>query len=234
MDFNETTIHNPITCQNRPGMNHLRPHQVFDKVEEADRLAVICLPQRNSLTSMLERAILVSLLKITKPLQIFEFGTYFGETTLILAANSKAQVYSLDLDQDHLEQMADKLDEFEMANVRRRLPARLAFQGTPYETHIKTLLGDSTAFDLSPFYQKMDFILIDGGHQLGVVTSDTQQAFHLLHPGRLQCIVWHDYGNPHYQITDYLDDLSHELQLFHVIDTTFVFYLNNGYSNLFT
>ena len=34
-------------------MNHLRPHQVFDRVERADCLARICLPRRYSLTSML-------------------------------------------------------------------------------------------------------------------------------------------------------------------------------------
>ncbi|MEW6659541.1 MAG: class I SAM-dependent methyltransferase [Thermodesulfobacteriota bacterium] len=208
-------------------MNHLRPHKVFDKVAPADRLATICLPQRESMTSMLERAILISLLKIIKPRKIFEFGTYLGEATVNLAANSEATIHSLDLGEDHLGEAKTKLDELEFSYATSRLPNRLAFQDTQYEKRIVPMLGDSTTFDFSPYFHQFDFIVIDGGHQIEVVRSDTQQAFKMLHQQSPGCIVWHDYGDPRWQITEYLDDLSKELDLYHVSDTAYVFYLNN-------
>ena len=208
-------------------MNHLRPHKIFDNVAEIDRLATICLPQRDSMTSMLERAILISLLKIIKPRKIFEFGTYLGEATLNLAANSKANIFSLDLGENHLEEAKTKLNEVEFSYVTTRFPTKLAFQDTQYERRIETLLGDSTTFDFSPYFHQMNFIVIDGGHQLEVVRSDTQQAFKMLHQDNPGCIIWHDYGDPRWQITDYLDDLSNEVDLYHVLETAYVFFLNN-------
>lgn len=208
-------------------MKHLRPHQVPDKVEGKDRLAAIYLIGHDSQTSMLERAILISLLKIIKPRKVFEFGTYMGETTLMLAANSEATVYSLDLDENLFETQT-KLDEVETVNIKKKFPHRLAFQETPFESRIKTLLGDSTTFDFSPYFQRMGLILIDGGHHIDVVKSDTQQAFKMLQPDNPGCIVWHDYGNPNYQITEFLDNLAKEIDLYHVIDTGYVFYSTNG------
>ena len=102
-------------------MNKLRPHQIFDRVEEDDRLALICLPRQHSLTSMLERAILASLLKLVKPRGIFEFGTYLGESALISSANTGAKVYSIDLDSDQLQETQTKLGiKAKPHNARRK------------------------------------------------------------------------------------------------------------------
>jgi hypothetical protein len=207
-------------------MIHLRPHQVPEKVEERDRLAVIYLISRNSQSSMLDRAILVSLLKILKPRKIFEIGTYMGETALILAANSEAAIYTLDLDEKLFEAQT-KLDETELVSIKKRFPTKLIFQDTPYESRIKTLVGDSTTFDFSPYFQQMDLIIIDGGHHIDIVKSDTQQAFKMLHPNNPGCILWHDYNNPRHQITEYLDNISNEIDLYHVVDSAYAFYLNN-------
>lgn len=209
-------------------MECLRPNQVFAGVEETERLAVVCLPLRHSLTSMLERAILASLLKLVKPRNVFEFGTYLGESALILAANTDASIYSIDLDENRLQGALTKFDEFELANVKRRFSDGLVFQGTQYEHRIKTLIGDSTIYDFSPFYQQIDFVLIDGGHHIDVVESDTHQAFKMLSADHPACIVWHDYGNPNYEITGYLDDLSHQFELYRVAETSYVFFMNNA------
>ena len=180
---------------------------------------------------MLERAILASLLKLVKPRTVFEFGTYLGETTLILSANTNAEVFSLDLDEDHLHggirTKLPKLDEFELTNVQRRLSEKPVFQGTEYRDQVETLIGDSTAYDFSCFHQRIDFVLIDGGHHINVVHSDTQQAFKMLSLDHPACIVWHDYGNPNYRITEYLDDLSRQFELYHVAETSYVFFVKN-------
>lgn len=208
-------------------MKQLRPHQVFDRIDKTDRLSKICLPHRHSLTSMLERAILTSLLKIVKPRIAFEFGTYFGETTMVIAANTGAKVYSIDLDESHVEERDSKLDGFEVTNVQRRISENAVFQGTKYESQIETITGDSRAYDFSHFYQRINFVLIDGGHHIDVVRSDTRQALKMLAPDHPACILWHDYGNPHYKITDYLNDLSGEFDLYHVDETNYVFFMKN-------
>ena len=215
-------------------MNHLRPHQVFDRVERTDCLARICLPRRYSLTSMLERAILSSLLKIIKPHTAFEFGTYLGETTLILAANTTAKIYSIDLDQSQMQKgIRTKLDKFELVNIRKRFSEEPVFKATEYEKRIETLAGDSTTYDFSPFYQEIDFVLIDGGHHVDVVASDSQQALKMLSLDRPACVLWHDYGNPHYRITDYLDELCRKFELWHVDETTYVFLMINVDEKIF-
>ena len=76
----------------------------------------------------------------------------------------------------------------------------------------------------------MQFVLIDGGHQLEVVTKDTENAFRLIDPSKPGCIVWHDYLNPHYQITEYLDGLSAEHRLYHVQETKYVIYFNEHFA----
>jgi predicted O-methyltransferase YrrM len=208
-------------------MKHLRPHDVFDRVKREDRSSVICLPHVHSLTSMLERAILVSLLKLIKPCTVFEFGTYLGESTLMLAANSNAKVYTIDINNHLLHELDTKLDKFEEGNVQRHLNEQALFQETEYEGRIETIIGDSNNYDFSPFYNRIDFVLIDGGHHVEVVESDTQQALAMLSPKNPACIVWHDYGNPNYEITDCLDSLSGELELFHVAETGYVFFIKN-------
>ncbi len=208
-------------------MECLRPNQVFGQVEETDRLAAVCLPRRHSLTSMLERAILASLLKLVKPRSVFEFGTYLGESALILAANTNASIHSIDLDENRLLGARPKFDEFELTNVQRRFSDKPVFQGTEYEDRIQTITGDSTTYDFSRFYGQMDFVLIDGGHHVDVVKSDTHHAFKMLTPDHPACILWHDYGNPNYRITDYLDDLAQQFELYHVAETSYVFVMKN-------
>ncbi|MEN6325471.1 MAG: class I SAM-dependent methyltransferase [Syntrophomonas sp.] len=204
----------------------LRPHHVLDNVTNGDRFVHIILPNQKSLTSMLEKAIIVALLKIIKPTKVFEFGTSIGETTLMLAANSNALVYTIDINNELMETMG-KLDEREINNANSRICEELIFSSTQYENNIHTIISDSTTYDFSKFSEDMDFILIDGGHHIDVVKSDTNNAFKMLSLQRPSCIIWHDYGNPYYQITDFLDDLAKDMKLYHVAETGYVFYVSN-------
>lgn len=209
-------------------MKHLRPHQLFDHVEREDRLVSLCLPRANSLTTMLERAVLAALLKLVKPSKIFEFGTNVGESALIMAANTDATVYSLDLNREDMELVAALFDEHEVRNVESRFAQQPVFGGDECAGRIETLKGDSQTFDYSPYHEKIDFVLVDGGHHLEVVKSDTANAMKMLSGGRPACIVWHDYGNPNYRITEYLEELSGVHELWHVAETSYVFFIGNA------
>lgn len=49
----------------------------------------------------------------------------------------------------------------------------------------------------------------------------------------MSCIAWHDYGNPNYpDNTNYLNNLSEELSIFHVEETMVCFCLKNASSSL--
>ena len=210
-------------------MKHLRPHQLFDRVETEDRLVSLCLPRADSLTTMLERAVLAALLKLVKPRKIFEFGTNVGESALIMAANTDAIVYSLDLEREDLELVAALFDEHEVRNVESHFTQPPVFGGgNGCAGRIETLKGDSRTFDYSEYHGKMDFVLVDGGHHLEVVKSDTANAMKMLSGGRPACIVWHDYGNPNYRITEYLEELSRVHELRHVAETSYVFFIANA------
>ena len=202
-------------------MHCLRPHTIFDLLDENEKLATIPLPGKHSLTSMLERAILTALVKLGRPETIFEFGTYIGETTTLLALNSKATVFTVDLDEITAK---TPLDDFEKKNFATGRQGEKMFHGLAETGRIKELHGDSTTMDLSRFTGQIDFILIDGGHHIDVVASDTEQAFKMLRGGKRGFIVWHDYKNPRYEITGFLDRLSRDIALYHVEETTYVFY----------
>lgn len=205
----------------------LRPHRIFDLVPPGEKAATICLPEKKSVTSMLERGILLSLVKAVKPGTIFEFGTFLGETTFMLAENSSAHVHTLDLGSSFDSAI---LDGFEKKNLAGHRSEKKQFEDRACSSRVTQLLGDSTLFDFTPYLRRMQFVLIDGGHQLEVVTKDTASAFQMLDPAMPGCIIWHDYLNPHYQITEYLDGLSSEHRLYHVEETKYVVYFNEHFA----
>lgn len=206
-------------------MNHLRPHKIFNLLDENDRMASISLPFQYSVTSMLERGILISLVKAVCPQTIFEFGTYLGEMTRMFAENSSAHIFTLDLGAEF---SSGKLDGYEKKNLSQSLQQKKMFHDMNGQNRITELFGDSTTFDFNTYLGKMDFILIDGGHYIDVVRSDTENALKMLSSQHQSCIVWHDYKNPAYEITDYLDKLSEEIPLYHIEETNYVFFINNS------
>lgn len=206
-------------------MKHLRPHRIFNLLEEKDRMAWISLPFQHSVTSMLERGILMSLLKVVQPRTVFEFGTYLGEMTRMFAENCCARIFTLDLGAGF---SSGKLDDYEQKNLSQSLRQQKMFYDSEHRDRIIELFGDSTTFDFTPWLGTMEFILIDGGHHIDVVRSDTENALKLISPHAPGCIVWHDYLNPVYEITGFLDTLSETLPLFHVEETKYVFYLSNN------
>jgi hypothetical protein len=85
---------------------------------------------------------------------------------------------------------------------------------------VTTLFGDSTTFDFSPYHASIDFTFIDGGHDLVTVQSDTENSLKMASRGKPSAIAWHDYGNKEYpELTQYLDELAKERDIFHIQDT---------------
>ena len=54
------------------------------------------------------------------------------------------------------------------------------------------MLGDSAAFDYSPYRNNCSLIFVDGSHAYNYGLSDTRAALEMVEPGGV--IVWLDYG----------------------------------------
>lgn len=108
--------------------------------------------------------------------KIFEFGTFIGRTTRLLALNAglKSEVYTIDLQQD--------LVDHEIGQE---------FKESPENAQICQLLGDSVGCDLSDFSNTIDFCWIDGAHDFEHCWSDTLNALMMVKAGGF--IAWHDY-----------------------------------------
>ena len=207
-------------------MNHIRPYRMFTLIETppSERIASVPIPSRRATGSvtLLETFLMVTALKLVAPRRVFEFGTFLGNTTLSLALNApeEAEIFTLDLGEDHATTVKQHPEDVELTQIHLASQKRLDFLGTSIGCKITRLSGDSTKFDFSRWKDSVDFIFIDGGHDLATVKSDTENALQMARKDRQSCILWHDYRNPLYSaLTYYLDELSERLDIFHVEET---------------
>lgn len=164
--------------------------------------------------SLVDRFMVICLLKITKAKTVFEFGTFMGEMTFNIVHNlpSDGHVWTLDLDTaDDAVLRGDK----ELAE--KSLSGRVNIQN---DNKISKLYANSRDFDFSPYEGGMDMVYIDGGHDRETVLSDTENAIKMLRNGG--CIIWHDYWNWRYpEVTKVLDAMPNDM--IHIGDTQIVF-----------
>jgi predicted O-methyltransferase YrrM len=132
-----------------------------------------------------EQFALGALAGLRQPERIFEIGTFDGSTTLLLARMvPTAQIYTLDLPPGTV----DGTNDLALAKVDG---AGSRFKGAPEAARITQLYGDSRRFDFSPYYGKMDLVVVDGGHEADCVTADTESALKMVSPQG--AVVWDDY-----------------------------------------
>ncbi|MDP8261730.1 MAG: class I SAM-dependent methyltransferase [Candidatus Ancaeobacter aquaticus] len=127
---------------------------------------------------------------------LFEIGTFDGRTTLNLAMNAPAEcmVYTLDLPPDLETKLPLASGEQHMIDKPQ--------SGLRYEAYRQThpaligrvhqLLGDSAAFDYSPYKDTCSLIFVDGSHSYDYEMSDTRAAMDMVESGGV--VIWHDYG----------------------------------------
>ena len=80
-----------------------------------------------------------------------------------------------------------------VGSVPRNGRIDLRFAGNPLENKIVPLEGDSASFDFEPFFDRVDFVFVDGSHSYEYVMNDSSVAFKLLRDGK-GTVLWHDYG----------------------------------------
>ena len=169
--------------------------------------------------SYYELRTLCKIVRWKQPRVVFEIGTYLGETTLQLAVNSNAEVYTLDLPpRGHRSYVGPKIRDPELDVYPDYLGIR--FQNSPYAERIHQLYGDSQAYDFTPYYSTADLVLVDGCHHYEFVLRDTQNALKIIRPNGI--IVWHDYASYAPGVVQVLNDFRNAVPLVHIDGTSFV------------
>jgi predicted O-methyltransferase YrrM len=112
---------------------------------------------------------------------VFEFGTYRGATTLLLAdaVGSDGTVHTIDLPRRRGVAPEDDV----IGEALRRTPPTGA-------TVIEHRVG-TAAFDFEPWIGGVDLVLIDASHERPDVLRDSWSALRLVRPGGV--VVWDDY-----------------------------------------
>lgn len=128
-----------------------------------------------------------------QPRRILEIGTFEGNTTLNLAANSPpdALVTTVDLPPDWNGELAMGVPNH-MVNVTARSAVGRQFAGTEHAPKINQVFADSATLDWGELPGPFDLIFIDGCHFYEYVRADTESA--LASVARDGIILWHDYG----------------------------------------
>ncbi|MCU0534207.1 MAG: class I SAM-dependent methyltransferase [Hydrococcus sp. Prado102] len=147
----------------------------------------------------------------TKATNIFEFGTYRGQTTCGLAAiGEDVRVTTLNLPPEQDPRYAPYIGKL--------------IQESPYRDRIVQIFADSRAFDPSPYAKQMDFIFVDADHSYKGAENDTRKALEMLKPGGT--IVWHDYAAKTPGVYEFIRDFSQTRPVFRIWNTCLVVYID--------
>lgn len=161
--------------------------------------------------------------------RIFEFGTYTGKTTYLLAANSgpTSRVTTITLresDSQQYQHASGDSSHDRRAALREASEEKFYYTGTPEETKITQLFGDSKQFDESAMLNCFDLIFVDGSHAASYVESDSKKALAMIRPGGF--VIWHDYRGPSRApgVFRVLNRIATEVPLRHIEGTSLVLY----------
>ena len=169
-------------------------NKIFPGIESTD-VTISRAFDRDIWTSLDTQEILVlsAIIKFSESKNILEIGTYDGNTTLNLAANSPsdAHITTVDLPPDWNGKLELKVPELSV-NVDERKKIGAQFKDSDYAKKIIQIFGDSAKIDWEELPTPFDVVLIDGCHHYEYVKLDTQNSLRHLKPGGL--LVWHDYG----------------------------------------
>jgi predicted O-methyltransferase YrrM len=116
-----------------------------------------------------------------RPAVVFEFGTANGRSTLHLARHVRpdGRVYTLNLPLE------------EDRGHRQSVPLGHCFRDTDETNAIVQLIGNSRAFDLSPYFGRCQMVFVDADHFEPGITHDSLAALRMV-DRQFGVILWHD------------------------------------------
>jgi predicted O-methyltransferase YrrM len=173
------------------------------------RVAVGVIHEESHHPNQVDMAYVCAIAGCLQAKQIFEFGTYRGQTTCGLASSAPdATIYTLNLPPE--------------ADPRYAPFIGMYIKQSSDQHRIKQLFHDSYQFDPSPYAQSMDYIFIDADHSYAGVKNDTEKALVMLKPGGT--LVWHDYAAKSPGVYTYIQELSQSRPVFRIRNTCLIVY----------
>jgi predicted O-methyltransferase YrrM len=169
--------------------------------------------------------VLGSLVQALQPNTILEFGTYLGVSTHTMALNAakSCRIYTIDLPDKASSETVSELNALDRQHVQKsRGRVGEAFLGGATKEQIVQIRADSLTFRAETRMENVDFVYIDGGHNLPIITKDTENAFRILSPRGT--IVWDDYFHLYPDVVQFLDDLTEQHPLYGIAGTNYVIY----------
>lgn len=123
----------------------------------------------------------------------FEFGTFSGIATANIAdaVGPGGKVYTLDVLPHQMP--PESVAPEDARYIAKPVVGSFLAQHASLRARVVQLLGDSRTLDYASLRLDglCDFVLVDGGHHLDTVASDTTNALRLCRRGGI--IAWHDY-----------------------------------------
>ena len=164
-----------------------------------------------------ERAVLDAIIRYLRPQTAFEFGTFTGSTTALIAdaAPPNAVIHTLD-------RPSEVFDDAYVAQggIGEDLVGS-AFRDRVAENKIVFHRSHSSDFDYASLRGTVDFVFIDGSHAYADVIHDSERALEMLRPTG-GVIVWDDYDFVDLGVVQAVHDLSAQIELVHVASTRLV------------
>jgi hypothetical protein len=159
-----------------------------------------------------ERLVVAAIVSALAPKVVFEFGTFTGATTALIAESCPPTsiIHTLDLPASELigTEVVD-------ADIGSRFKDDLR-----YSTRIIQHRSNSRQFDYSTLIRTIDFVYIDGSHKFSDVLADSRIAVKMLSGNGV--IVWDDYQLSAMPVAAALNVLSKEFHLERIFGTRLV------------
>ena len=161
---------------------------------------------RSSCTGTDELIQLMSLVQFINPENLLEIGTNRGGTTynFFLNTSNDCSIYTVD----------EVIASYTNNDVEK------AFESSRIK---RITCNTKTVFEYLKDI-KFDFIFIDAGHNYDDVKNDTELAFRVISDNGI--IVWHDFTSIEPDVVCYLNELSKNKELTHLLNGTLVIYRN--------
>jgi predicted O-methyltransferase YrrM len=160
-----------------------------------------------------ERSVLDAIVRLQQPRTVFEFGTFTGATTRLLAeAAPNATIHTIDLPPEALRSLG-------IEDVVSR-----EFAGTHFESRIVQHRANTAAFDFDFLAGGVDIVFVDASHDYDEVVADSERAIEMLAPDGV--VVWDDYHPRHPGVVRALNEVNQQIPLVSIARTRFAVYFS--------
>lgn len=232
-------------------MKNIRPRKIFELVEckiknKKSNFLIDFPPSEIGSLTLLESAILIAFIKCINAKTVFEFGTFFGNTTKNIAVNlpREGRIFSIDINKKQkidLTQLDiknknflknEKINDLYLMNLyKTKGPKKIKSLDKTNKKKIFLINQNSQELNEKLYQNMFDLIFIDGGHDFQTIDSDTQKSLKMAKKNSI--IFWHDYNSKiHKSVTKYLNKYALKKNLYYIENTMLAFQLNGRYSKL--